>query len=272
MQLKIENGPFNGTEFQKSDTYESYNDDGISRSNVVLAKLTQMFLSVFSPIEGWAVTISGELEKLDLVPLNYERSDHAPQHVPTAIFTAKLINPTGVVVATASTLWTIDGPTAWEKGETNARTRLYEAVGLQSKFSSDFGASSNTTRAKLHAVPAVEQRRVVVKPAEPEPDATSKMDEAKVDEVKQAASQESKEVAEAPSNDETPDAAKPVVESEPSHQGEISLDGDLDPEAPPAAMLSQIDRLAKLMGKTVPTLKTRAEATDYLKRLQKGEA
>ncbi|MCD9046923.1 hypothetical protein [Luteimonas sp. MHLX1A] len=267
MQLKIENGPFNGTEFNPTDTYEKFSDDGSSSNNVLLAKLTQTFLSVFDPLKGWGVSITAELEKLDLVPLSDAFAERAAQYVPTARFLAKLVNPQGVVVATASTLWTIDGPTAWEKGETNARTRLYEAVGLQSKFG-NAGPSGGgyVPRAKLHAVPTREQKRVEVKPAESADSSTTPP--AGVENEATASAQVQTTAPEVQQAAPTTTTSAP---QEPSSQSRIDLGDGHDPDAPPQAMQIQIERLAKLMGKTVPVLRTRAEATQFLTKLQRGE-
>lgn len=275
MQHKIENGPFKGSTFESTDTYVTADDSGNERSNVFLTKMTQMFLSIFDPLAGWGVTISGELEKLDLVPLANQYQPQGGGYVPTAKFTAKLLNPNGVTVATASSLWTIDGPTAWEKGETNARLRLYDALGLQSKFGAQDVPPVQHSRPRLQSVPLKEQRRVEVRPAEP---VETSVPEAKPLEAESptsgAETDTAKSVAETDAdNDSTVVGVEPakVVSSEVPAQSQIELGSEATADAPPAAMLAQIERLAKLMSKPVPKLATRVEATDFLKRLQKGE-
>src|SRR5690606_35764417 len=172
--LKIKHGPFAGNEFEVNEAYTAINDDGTLRQQVLLATATQRFLEKFPPHEGWSVQVAGELLPLEMVPLTGPVPEDGyrvnAQHVPAAKFVATLTNPSGVVVGSASTLWTISGPTAWERGETNARTRLYEAMGLQIRFGEALPApESRRQAATVTALPTPDVRPVVVKPIEEEP-------------------------------------------------------------------------------------------------------
>lgn len=287
--ISIQNGPFEGTFFDQGETYLAETDDGSVRYGVHLSRLTQQFLTVFKPSEGWSVSIEGEIKPFDMVPLpNRDPAAVDPgQHVPTALFVASLRNSQGRVIATASTLWTLRGPTEWEKGETNARLRLYDAVGLQSKFHG-IGQEQRSTysgRSDVVQFPVADKKPIVVVPLDNE---TSKSNVRVAPATDQPASDLQQERDEAVVDDdavsvsdatsETETAAKLTSEASPdaveSTNSQEPLDlGSTDPEQqPPAkALLQQIERLAKLLNiGEVPVLKTRAAATAFLVAMQGG--
>src|SRR5690606_35785947 len=275
--LKIKHGPFAGNEFEVNEAYTAINDDGTLRQQVLLATATQRFLEKFPPHEGWSVQVAGELLPLEMVPLTGPVPEDGyrvnAQHVPAAKFVATLTNPSGVVVGSASTLWTISGPTACERGETNARTRLYEAMGLQIRFGEALPApESRRQAATVTALPTPDVRPVVVKPIEEEPVKAHAATAPTTGEATQAPVQ-------APMPEPAPVGAPghvvPAVQAQPEataeapqQQGMELGDGDPDSMPPAPQMLQQITRLAKLMGKEVPHLATRKDATAFLAKLQ----
>ena len=91
---------------------------------------TPLFLERFPPTDGWQVILDycpGPIDLPDIRDASIPRSDVLVQ--PTQLFIAKLLR-NGCIINQASVLAIIDGPSAWERGETTARGRLYEAMGL----------------------------------------------------------------------------------------------------------------------------------------------
>lgn len=266
--MQINHGPFKGETFAESEAYQSYQEDGTIRSSIQLSKLTARFLAKFSPEKGWSVSVAGDFVPVDMVPL--ARPDDlgaSATHVPTAKFVATLTSPEGRVIGTASTLWTIQGPTDWEKGETNARQRLYEAMGLQSRFGDSHSANQEprqrSSLASVSKIHAPSDKPVKVTPLDEEPVTKPKGDKPK-EEAPKANAEATKKV-----DVDTGASVAPKTTSPETEQSSIDLgDGDPLQMPPPAAMVQQIERLAKLMQKDLPELKTRQQALDFLAELQ----
>lgn len=108
---------------------QGIDDNGRAYRRLRLETATQLFLEVFNPSNGWAVKITSEVMDMDMRPYEQRNNDTSPLF-PVVRFVATLHNPAGAAIATASTLWVIKEATAWEKGETNARQRLYASMGL----------------------------------------------------------------------------------------------------------------------------------------------
>lgn len=128
--MKIEKGPFAGIDIPDSDlTYYPSNDGGSVPFWPTQAR-TPYFLETFSPLEGWTVIIENHQGPFNL-PDTRDPMIALPDVLtqPTQLFIAKLVKD-GVVYEQASSLAIIDAPSAWERGETAARGRLYEATGL----------------------------------------------------------------------------------------------------------------------------------------------
>lgn len=275
--MQINNGPFKGESFSESETFHSYMEDGTIRASVQMAKLTARFLEKFCPVKGWSVSVAGEFVPLDMVPLARHNNPGAPAtHVPAAKFVATLTSPEGKVIGTASSLWTIQGPTDWEKGETNARQRLYEAMGLQTRFGETQGASQEPRpRSQLASVSKLHtptEKPVKVTPIDEEP-VKQEAEKPKMETVQeQAPKAEPTQVEpEAEKQPKVEKEAKPATKTAPATSEQSAMDlGEEDPlqQPPPAAMVQQIERLAKLMQKTLPELKTKQEALDFLGELQ----
>lgn len=281
--MSITHGPFKGAEFDPSEGFARDNGDGTVSTNIRLAILTQHFLEQFPPTKGWSVAIHGEFVQVDMVPLPRRDDPLAPAtHVPTARFVATLTSPEGRVIGTASSLWTIQGPTDWEKGETNARSRLYEAMGLQSRFGD---GAEEVRRLATSASITTLRPQAPVKPVSvtplvddaPKAEHDGHSTESAVEPAAKGSEAKDRQDAEPkPEELRTEAKAKPAKatkrndkEAEGPAQSTMDVgEADALQMPPPAAMLAQIQRLAKLMQKPMPTLDTRQQAMDFLAELQ----
>lgn len=273
--IQITNGPFKGTTFGPEQTYISA---GISpndnpRTAILKSAATQAFLTTFDPMQGWAVVIESKLLPVDMFPL--PREGAVPQSaVPCAQFDARLSNPEGRVVATASTVWTINGPMDWERGETNARSRLFEALGLPTRFDITDGQEESPrkpSRASISIVPY----------QEPEAETEASVSTEGQEEAGSDAPDESPVGADVPGSAPVADAPSiseaaplelvnsPVQEAKPKTTRK-KRERLPDDAAPPQALLDQIQRLCKLRGQEAPVVTTKAEANDFLRSLMGG--
>jgi hypothetical protein len=125
--MRIEKGPFAGTEIPDAELSYIPNADGTSVPFWATHHRTPIFLERFKIEDGWQVIVETNPGGFDLP--DTRQMSATPLVQPTQLFVAKL-SKGGVVHAQASTLAIIDGPSAWERGETTARGRLYEASGL----------------------------------------------------------------------------------------------------------------------------------------------
>lgn len=125
--MRIEKGPFSGTEIPDTELSYIPNADGTTVPFWATHHRTPLFLERFKIEDGWQVIVETNPGGFDLP--DTRQMTAAPLVQPTQLFVAKLIRG-GVVHSQASTLAIIDGPSAWERGETTARGRLYEASGL----------------------------------------------------------------------------------------------------------------------------------------------
>ncbi|KZC32570.1 hypothetical protein RhoFW510R10_11680 [Rhodanobacter sp. FW510-R10] len=95
---------------------------------------TPYVLEKFSPLDGYCIDVVAESGGFDLpdpdtlVPDGQGGQRMANQ--PTVKFTARLIDPNNRTLATASYLKVINSLSSHQEGETLARGRLYEALGL----------------------------------------------------------------------------------------------------------------------------------------------
>ncbi|HOV56380.1 MAG TPA: hypothetical protein PLN91_00715 [Rhodanobacteraceae bacterium] len=103
-------------------TYIAAGDDGMPNIGKTLPARNEEFLKAYPPSEGWCLIVEHQLSQLKLVDVNGEP-------YPTVLFTAMLRHGSDLR-ATASTLVPITGNKAWEAGESNARSRLFEALGF----------------------------------------------------------------------------------------------------------------------------------------------
>lgn len=128
--MKIEKGPFAGTEIPENEITFMLMANGDDVPFWPTHTRTPLFLDKFSPDDGWQVIVESHAGPFNLP--DTRRADGTNFEIlvqPTQLFVAKLIKD-GSVYSQASMLAIIDGPSAWERGETTARGRLYEANGL----------------------------------------------------------------------------------------------------------------------------------------------
>lgn len=286
--MKILSGPFKGTEFQQDQAYGIAGDreGDLPKALIFLAVLTQVWLEKYNPLEGWSTVVTSELMDLNMVPRARENMI-VTEHVPCAKFVATLTDPTGRVVASATSVWTIVDPGSWEAGESNARKRLYEAGGLTTKFPLPEGMAISASQPMPVAG--------IVKPRDPEalPDYTPLVDDADTDAARAAedpapvevdpataVDQSVTEATPAPAvdapaaGDAAPAAAPETTASAPAQETVQARSGrgkrerlkDTDPA--PQALIDQVTRLARMKGKPVPKMVTKGDATKALHELQ----
>ncbi|OGU21646.1 MAG: hypothetical protein A2580_18225 [Hydrogenophilales bacterium RIFOXYD1_FULL_62_11] len=296
MQINI--GPFRGTQFtpEQMFTPDPLASGYDQRQVVMLPALTQAFLETYDPKEGWAVEVSTEVLNIDMHPL--DRDGVQPSSaVPCALFKASLTDPQGRTVATASTVWTISGPTEWEKGESNARTRLYEACGLQGRFGNpppDTGVSKtgqvvqlrSDTSAKSYT-PHVEEdkgdtgdvdERALIEQAAEAAQQSQDTDEGKVE--PEASTQDPSTDEAAPASAEAaeePSPAAPAADAAQEQSGTSSSPRGkrvrvADDAPAPKGLIDQVKRLAAMRGKKLEKEDmTKGEANALLKKMSSPE-
>ncbi|MBT9135170.1 MAG: hypothetical protein DDT34_00218 [Firmicutes bacterium] len=257
-QIEVPTGPFAGKTLRGNLTPSSFNDI-TTIATVDAVQATQVFLETFNPTEGWSVQVTGEVMALNMIPLPNEAG--VTEHCPTALFKASLLKD-GNVVNTASTLWVLSRPTEWEKGETNARLRLYQALGLPVR--QDIGMIepiAGKPRPTLTAVPSPYKDRdqAVSAPKEASQAAQSEQVEPTKPMI------ESTEEA-APSITVETQAATPMdVQAEPlvlSNPTPVASG-----EQPNKALIENIRRVCNMRGQAMPALNTKADAEEFLKKL-----
>lgn len=108
--------------------------DGVQLQSFGVHQRTPYVLEKFSPLDGYCIDVIAEAGSFDLpdpdtlVPDGQGGQRMANQ--PTVKFTARLIDPNNRTLATASYLKVINSLSSHQEGETLARGRLYEALGL----------------------------------------------------------------------------------------------------------------------------------------------
>lgn len=147
--MKIENGLFAGIEIPSEQlqpvldfqNLPRFRADGSQMVYWATHHRTPLFLEKFSPFDGWSVSITSSRGDFTMPDRAYAADGSIVQQ-PTVSFLAALIKD-GKVMAEASSLSTIYGPKAWESGETNARGRLYDALGLSAPLCGDPDATQS---------------------------------------------------------------------------------------------------------------------------------
>lgn len=289
---QINHGPFAGVSFSPDETFRVNPalPDERPRTGAILAVATQKFLSKFDPREGWGVRIQKEVMAFDMVPRNRDGL-MGDTPAPCVRFDASLVNPGGSIVAQASTVWIISGPTEWEKGESNVRQRLYEAVGLQTRFEEPGDSEDGHTGDTAKVVHLRQEAPAVPVTFEPVVQTEAEQGEA---EAADAMLGQPSEVSVA-SSDQTA-TPQPPVEQQASASGAQPEQGAgttadvgsstetdrptrakrtrerLPDDAPaPKALMDQCRRIAAMRNETLPDEQmTKAQANAFLKQLQGG--
>lgn len=262
-QLEVSAGPFAGRSL-KSTLVPNLNDI-TTIATVDFIQATQVFLDTFKPTEGWSLQVAGELIDVTMVPL--PNTAGVDTLCPTAMFKASLLKD-GQLVNTASTLWVLSGPTEWEKGETNARLRLYQAMGLPIR--QDLGIlepMATKPRPTLTAVPSPYKDRDKVQPKtdsdaplETPAEAATQANEP----AEEIAIEAQAEVATAVASDPVVESSEPLVLTNPAPAAAA--------DAPNKAVIENIRRVCGMRGIEMPVINTTAEAQAFLRRLTSKDA
>jgi len=257
----------------KTNVVEIFNSDGSVAEYRPLSHRLPAFLDHYGPAQGYAVVVAAR-EAMALRPgllRLYEAAIQAgrkPDEVGLPPFTgweramhfqARLLDPTGRVVATASAVKPVVQYKDHEIGETAARQRLVAALG--------FGGEV------LDADEAQDQQDqgLVVRPsaATPAPGAAAR---GLPDEPSDSAPSRPPEPAPASASTvamRLPPPAESVPETPPPDRT-VPLQ-PVPGEPPPPALLRQIEHQARLKGLPVPTVRTAPEARQVLKQLLQRE-
>lgn len=256
----ISKGPFKGESFPLERMVIN-DDDGRPKYQARFADATQVFLEKFPPDKGWQLQVVSSMAPLDMPA--YRNAGGQP--CPAMFFQASLTSPTGVTIATASTLWVIDGPTAYEKGETNARLRLYQACGLQTAFESVGPASAPPSGGTGSAAPVIKAT------SEPERSYDRKSDGKTEAPVAAAPAVSDEPAVEVEAKDSIPEDQAETTEGEheqPVQEAKDNTTGaPANADAPSKSLLKSIETQCRMRGVTMPTLATKAAAMAFLKSL-----
>lgn len=124
-------GPFKGISANAGEIAQKF-DHNSCRDYLVwdTHARTRHFLDVFPPKEGWRIEVTEEnlgFKMLDAFTLDPQGR---PLYIDAWRFTATLKDSDGNIVNNGSTIQLMNCPMALEMGETRARSKLYQALGL----------------------------------------------------------------------------------------------------------------------------------------------
>lgn len=124
---------------------------------------TRHFLDVFAPKDGWKVVVIDEPLGIQMLDQFTYDSAGQPVYQEAWKFTATLLDKDNNPVSNGSTIQLLNCPMALEIGQTRARSKLYQALGLPSSPDSDFDDAQLPLRqpASAPAIPKVEIHAVV---------------------------------------------------------------------------------------------------------------
>lgn len=257
----VSNGPFDGVQASENDLTHKVDDFGNAYTLWDTHARTRLFLNLFSPMSGWRVEVNQAPMGLSMEDFSLEGGGASPAW----LFEARLINQQGDVVASASVCQLINCPMAVEVGQTRARGKLYQALGLPGTLGPDFDTAE--TRSK-QAIPKVEFQPVTADTSQPE---TVADDEPSLPPVSiQDEAEEAVVGSEAP--EQVVEEATAASEAEPV----AAAPSRVDPLAKPSvhnnalkAIVRQIEVRAKAKGIEVPEFSTVQEASAFLAQLAK---
>lgn len=133
----VPSGPFQGVTSLPGEIVKNFDDySGRDYFNWDTHARTRHFLTVFSPLDGWRVVLDQApmgvmLPDYSLLSPDTQRQAPAPEN-PAWMFTATLLDKDNVVVANASVVQIFNCAMSIEIGQTRARSKLYQALGLPS--------------------------------------------------------------------------------------------------------------------------------------------
>lgn len=261
--MKIESGLFAGIEVPESEITFLRNDGGEPTPWWAPMFRTPHFIQKFSPLDGWAVIVNAKAGEFNLPDYSNATPGAQPPIQPTQLFEARLVKE-GIVFATASSLEIIDGEKAWERGETNCRGRLYEALGLPGAVKGANAGVTSPTQVKGHKTAKTAAPVVVPMAGTPTP-------------ATQPQHVVTTQATEPDSSPEPVVEAAPVVEQViPEPVASIAVDNSTAPPATVqhapginANLLSQIERQARLVGLPMRSLASNEDAKKFFAELLK---
>lgn len=132
-QYTVQTGPFKGISALPGEIVTKFDDsNGREYSNWDTHARTRHFLTVFSPLDRWRVTVSQESMGILMEDTSVVLSDGTFAQNPAWLFTATLLDKDNLPVGTATVVQLINCPMAIEIGQTRARSKLYQSLGLPS--------------------------------------------------------------------------------------------------------------------------------------------
>lgn len=301
----VPNGPFKDVSANPGEIFSNTDDySGREYRTWCTHARTRHFLEKFKPEDGWKVSVTQEYMGLSMDDAHARDTNGVIFQNPAWIFTATLLDKDNNQVANAAVTQLLNCPMSIEMGQTRARGKLYQSLGLPGSLNSeDESITGNTGPAKHDPSAPMNAIRPVV---DHERDAAA--DRAQQQEESQVQTSSPQPTAEAnDANDEAPaaDASSgddQVVqeEAEDSSNAESEHDLDSDPgletvqvvpnSAPanagitpsaakaadatkiPSGIMNQIKHRAARAKVAVPNFNTVQEATDFLALLLNPKA
>jgi len=281
--MKIDKGPFADTEIPEGEITHIQTSDGLLPFWPTEAR-TPVFLEKYSPEMGWQIlveTASGGFDLPDTRNLDQHQQSVLVQ--PTQMFVVKLVKD-DKVYSQGSTLAIIDGPSAWERGESVARGRMYAASGLPG-FLKLFPNTTDSSKGARN-IPTVEATSttipLVITPiatesssrgARDEEEPGSAVDLGQSNITGDTASRTDSQVSDLTASAEptqTPAAAATVLKhpaAKADRLGKKNIGKEVDEN-----LREQIIVLSESMNVPIPVIETSAEARDFYKKLLRGTA
>jgi len=180
--MKITTGPFRGIEINTNEigVYIPYGSTEPAKHYWMTPYRMRHFLEKYPPSEGYGIRIQHSPGPFDLPDYRKQEPQHAPLVQPTHLFIASFVHR-DVVLAQASTLAIIDGPSAWERGEDIARGRLLAACGLPTWIDEPNVSDARSPASKVSttiplAMPSIHSPQASHQPQEPASGAVADQD------------------------------------------------------------------------------------------------
>lgn len=264
--MKIESGLFSGIVIPESEIAFLRNDSGDATPWWAPGYRTPHFIQKFSPLDGWSVIVNAKPGEFNLPDYENTQAGEKPPVQPTQLFEATLVKE-GIVYATASSLEIIDGEKAWERGETNCRGRLYEALGLPGSLKGTVAAPGN---AQKNSTKPGQKPPLVVIPMTAAPAQTDQAHQPAVSLVEAQAQPISdiNTIPETPADQPEPESttteatSADVTSTTPVQSGPIQHAPGIN-----ANLLSQIERQARLVGVPVRSMSSNDDAKKFFAEL-----
>lgn len=120
---------------------------------------TRRFLEAFPPALGWQVMVTQEYLGLSMADVHASANGMAVEN-PAWIFTAELRDASNTLVANASVVQLLNCPMAVEMGQTRARGKLYQHLGLPGRLTAEADVVLEDERPPMTIIkPVVDRER-----------------------------------------------------------------------------------------------------------------